>query len=294
MELRQLKYFVAVAEERNFTRAAARCHVAQPSLSQQILNLEQELGERLFHRHPRRIELTEAGLQAYQQAREVIEKVGVFRDAFANRQALLEGSIQLGVIPTIAPYLLPPAITAFRTDHPQISIRLHEAKTPQLIDGLLAGQIDLAIASDLGESDRRRPSLQIQELFREPLLLALPEHHPLARNREALAVDGVPRESLILLREGHCLGDQVLRLCRSRRDTAPLECEQIESLLAMVRAGLGVAVVPAMAVKNRPLDQVICRRLGPPEPSRMISIITKRNQTLPRPAARFLKFILPI
>lgn len=291
MDLRQLGYFVAVAEEGTMTRAAARCQVAQPSLSQQIMNLEDELGQALFVRHARRAELTEAGRVAYEQARGVLSQAEELKEAFARRRDLSEGSVTLGVIPTIGPYLLPGTLKAFTRAYPGISIHIREGRTSELIAMLAAGDIELAIASDVEARERKRAGLTVHELFREALLLALPRGHRLAKGRRSLPLEALPTEEIILLSEGHCLAEQVLTICRMNRGESRIECGQLESLLALVAAGLGIAFVPEMSVRERPEKHVVYRRLGPPEPERVISVVHKRTRALAPPAAKLLEYL---
>lgn len=293
MDLRQLRYFVAVAEEGNFTRAAKKCQIAQPSLSQQILNLEDELGQALFLRHARRAELTEAGRAAYEQAKDVLARAQELKDGFARRQGLEEGSVTLGVIPTIAPYLLPPAIAGFTRDYPGISIQIREARTSELVGMIAAGEIDLAIASDVAPAEQRRAGLRVKELFREALLLAVPKGHRLASGNRMLPLTSLPIEEMILLSEGHCLAQQVLTICRMNRAQSRIECGQLESLLALVASGLGIAFVPEMSVSARRAREVVYCRLGPPEPQRVISVVQRRNAKLAPPAAKLLDYIWP-
>lgn len=291
MDLRQLRYFVAVAEEGSFTRAAQRCQVAQPSLSQQIINLEDELGQPLFLRRARHVELTEAGREAFEQAREVLAKAENLRDVFTRRSELNEGSVTLGVIPTIGPYLLPPTLTAFTRDFPGISIQIREARTSELITMIGKGEIELAIASDVAVADRRRAGLAVRELFRESLLLAAPRGHRLATADRTLPVESLPTEEMILLSEGHCLAEQVLTICRMNRAQSRIECGQLESLLALVAAGLGIAFVPEMSVRERPEKHVVYRKLGPPEPQRVISVVRKKSARPAPAAAKLLEYL---
>jgi LysR family transcriptional regulator, hydrogen peroxide-inducible genes activator len=294
MDLRQLGYFVAVAEEGTFTRAAGRCQVAQPSLSQQILNLEAELGQALFVRHARRAELTEAGRAAEERAKGLLAQAEELKDAFARRRELGEGMVTLGVIPTIGPYLLPGTMKAFTQDYPGISIQIREARTSELIGMLATGEIELAIASDVETKDRKRAGLTVHELFREALLLALPRGHRLTKGAGGVGLGEVPAEEMILLSEGHCLAEQVLTICGMNRGASQIECGQLESLLALVGAGLGIAFVPEMSVRVRPERNVAYRRLGPPEPERVISLVHKRTRALAPPAAKFLEYLSDI
>jgi LysR family transcriptional regulator, hydrogen peroxide-inducible genes activator len=292
MDLRQLNYFLAVAEEGSFTRAARRCRIAQPSLSQQIRKLEEELGQPLFLRRPRKVELTEAGQAVCERARELVDKAREFREVFIRRQELEEGEVAVGVIPTIAPYLLPGVVAAFAENFPRIGIRIREAKTSELIGMIAEGSIDLAIASDVAAADRKRVALKVRELFRETLLLAVPKGHALASGGRPVPLSGLPTGQMIMLSEGHCLADQVLRLCRMNREASRIECGQLESLLALVGAGLGVGFVPEMSTRA-PAPGVAYRRLGSPEPQRLISVIHKGGTPLSPAAAKFLEYVQP-
>jgi LysR family transcriptional regulator, hydrogen peroxide-inducible genes activator len=288
MELRQLRYFCAVVDRGNFTRAAAACAVAQPSLSQQILNLESELGQPLLVRHPRRVELTEAGAAMLEHARRILGETDQLRRRLEQRSRLLEGQVIVGAIPTVAPFLLPGPVAAFLSAHPGVRVRVRESKTSVLMEELVSGQAEFAIASDITASDRRRWSLHVRELFRERLWLALPRGHALAGRAQPVSLDAIPREQLVVLSDGHCLRDQTLRVCRIRRAEDRLECEQIETLLAMVGAGLGIGIIPAMAARAGLPEGVVTRPILAAEAERTISIVRRRSTEL-SPAATELR-----
>ena len=235
MEMQQLRYVVAVARTGNFSRAAEQCHVAQPSLSQQIQKLEEELGERLFDRLRRQTQLTSHGEVFLRRAVRILEEVDAAKREAADTQALLRGALKIGVLPTIAPYLLPEAVGGFMEKYPGVEVVVHEDTTAQLLKLLLAFEIDLALASQPIRDER----LEVRELFTEELLLALPPAHPLARKR-AVSPSDLERERLIIMKEGHCLGDQVLRFC-DRRDLHPnisFRSAQLETIQSLVSAGL--------------------------------------------------------
>lgn len=289
MELRQLRYLCAVVDHGSFTAAATACAIAQPSLSQQILNLETELGQPLLIRHPRKIELTDAGAIVLRRARAMLQESESIHTEMSRRTGLMEGSVVLGVIPTVAPYLLPAKIRAFREAHPGVRIHVRERRTNRVIEDLVAGRLDFAIISDVTQAEKQRWSLHVKELFRERLLLAIPATHVLARKTTPIPLDQVPKDEIIVLSDGHCLGDLTLSVCRIRRGEDRLECEQLETLLAMVGAGLGLGIVPAMAVAmlGGALDSVAIRPFDAPEPQRIISIIKRRAASL-SPAANAL------
>lgn len=288
MELRQLRYLCAVVDEGSFTAAAAACTLAQPSLSQQILNLEQELGQPLLIRHARRVELTEAGQAVVKRARAILAETEALKSDMERRTGLLEGSVHVGVIPTVAPYLLPQPVRRFHQAHPGVRIHVREGRTSRVLQELGSGKIDFAIVSDVTQADRDRLSLTVDELFRERLLLAAPAAHDLALSDAPLAIRELPKHQLIVLSEGHCLADQTLSACRLRRTEDSLECDQIETLLAMVRTGLGLAIVPEMAVQHLAGEGIFLRPFKAPEPRRLISIVRRRAGSLGPAAKAFL------
>jgi LysR family transcriptional regulator, hydrogen peroxide-inducible genes activator len=209
-----------------------------------------------------------------------------------RRSALLAGSVVIGIIPTMAPFLLPAQVASFRQVHPGVRLRMRESRTARLMEELAAGQLDFAIASDITPADRRKGSLQVRELFHERLLLAMPRQHPLANIPGAVRPDQIPREQMIVLSDGHCLGDQTLRICRLQRSEDGLECEQLETLLAMVDAGLGVGIVPEMATHRSLPASIVTRQLIAPEPKRIISIVQRRTAGLSPAASAFLDYFI--
>jgi LysR family transcriptional regulator, hydrogen peroxide-inducible genes activator len=294
MELRQLRYLCAVVDQGGFTAAAKHCAVAQPSLSQQIMNLEQELGQPLLVRHPRKVELTEAGAQVLRRARLMLSEMHALRSDMEKRSGLVEGVVELGVIPTVAPYLLPPKIRDFQRAHPGVRIQVRERRTSRVIEELVAGRLDFAIISDITTAERQRWSLHVRELFHERMLLAMPKSHALALKRGPLALDQIPKREVITLSDGHCLGDQMLSVCRIRRGADRLECEQLETLLSLVGAGLGIGIVPEMAaaLHQGHDDTVVIREFKAPQPTRVINLVRRRAASLSPAAEALLSFFV--
>ncbi len=246
MELHQLRYVCAVAESGSFSRAAERCHVAQPSLSQQVLKLEEELGAKLFDRLGRGIRVTECGRAFLPHARAILDQVDVARASVAsNNNADVRGSVTLGAIPTIAPYLIPRYTAAFTKRFPDARLRIVEETTPVLIEGLRDLSIDFALLA----LPLRHKELELQPIRTERLLVAVPEEHRLASN-ESLSVAELRGESLVMLRDGHCFRDLSLAICRSANvnPNIAFESGQFSSILGMVAAGIGLSLVPEMAV----------------------------------------------
>ena len=248
MELHQLRYFCAVARAGNFTRAAEEQHIAQPSLSQQVRKLEDELGAKLFDRFPRFARLTEFGTAFLPKAGEILRRVGEARTEIQEMSGAEIGTVSVGAIPTIAPYLLGPAIAGFARQHPSISISLSEEITPVLLDYLHHGRVDLVVLALPVRGDE----LVCEELFREPLFAALPLGHKLAA-RKSLSLAEIRNEPFLLLKEGHCFRENMLSACRRSRvhPRVIFESGQFSTILSMVATGMGVSVVPAMAVEKQ-------------------------------------------
>ncbi|MCX6950659.1 MAG: LysR substrate-binding domain-containing protein [Verrucomicrobia bacterium] len=258
MELHQLRYFLAVARTKHFSRAAEQCHVAQPSLSQQIMKLEDELGEKLFERTKREVALTSAGDLLRAHAERVLEEVERARAGVRDLRGLVRGRVTLGVLPTVAPYFLPQRLRAFSARFPAVEVVVHEDTTDQLAAALLAKEIDLALVSLPVE----RPGLAAEAFFEEKLLVALPTGHALAKKRR-LKLDDLAQEAFVLMKEGHCLAGQALQFCRLNgfAPRVSFRSAQIETVLAFVANGWGISVVPEMACV-RPLPGVRYRTLA--------------------------------
>jgi LysR family transcriptional regulator, hydrogen peroxide-inducible genes activator len=288
MEMHQLRYVVAVARAGNFSRAAEQCHVSQPSLSQQVQKLEEELGERLFHRMARAAKLTPVGEAFLRRATRILEEVDAAQREAQDARALLHGTLAVGVLPTIAPYVLPDVVSAFARRFPGVELSIQEDTTARVVRMALACEIDVAIAS-LPLRDER---LEVQELFVEELLLALPPGHPLARKRSVSAAD-LEKEKFIVMKEGHCLGEQVLHFCE-RRDVNPnvsFRSAQLETIQALVRTGMGVSLIPELATRERGAKGPVYRRLPAPHPQRTIIALWPRQRPPGRGGAEFLEII---
>jgi len=288
MEMHQLRYVVAVARTGNFSRAAEQCHVAQPSLSQQIQKLEDELGERLFDRMKREARLTAHGEAFLRRAVRILEEVDAAKREAADAQELLRGTMTLGVLPTIAPYLLPEVMAKFAAEFPGVEIVVQEDTTARLLKLAHGYEVDFALASLPIQDDR----LEVRELFAEELVLALPPGHPLTRKR-AVSIGDLETERFIVMKDGHCLGDQVLGFC-NRRDLKPnisFRSAQLETVQALVCSGLGVSLIPAMAAHSEREDLPEYRPLQPPRPERKIAAVWPKQRPLGRAATEFLKIV---
>jgi LysR family transcriptional regulator, hydrogen peroxide-inducible genes activator len=289
MEMHQLRYVVAVARARNFSRAAEQCHVSQPSLSQQIQKLEEELGERLFDRMKREAKLTAHGEAFLPRALRILEEVDLARREASDAHRLLRGRLIVGVLPTIAPYLLPAVLGDFAKRFPSVEIVVEEATTELLLKLANACEIDFAVASRPIQ-DRR---MEVKDLFTEELRLALPARHPLTRKRTVRLAD-LEKEPFIVMKEGHCLGDQVLNFCE-RRDLKPtisFRSAQLETIQALVHSGVGISLIPEMAARKKRAGSPEYRSLVSPKPERKIVAIWPKQRPLSRAANELLNRII--
>jgi LysR family hydrogen peroxide-inducible transcriptional activator len=288
MEMHQLRYVVAVARMGNFSRAAEQCHVSQPSLSQQIQKLEEELGERLFDRMKREARLTSHGETFLRRAVKILEEVDAAKREAVDARNLLRGTVTIGVLPTIAPYLLPRVIAEFTESYPGVELIVQEETTARLLKMVLGYEIDLALASDPIQDGR----IEVRELFTEELLLALPPGHALTCKRTVNAAD-LEGERLIVMKEGHCLGDQVKGFC-DRRDVKPqitFRSAQLETIQALVCAGLGISLIPAMAAQREREDSPEYRSLAAPRPERKIVAVWPKQRPLGRAPSELIRKI---
>jgi len=244
--LRQLQYAVAVADTRSFRRAAEQCGVSQPSLSAQLAQLEGALGVRLFERDRRRVLLTPAGEDLIERARRVLVDADDLVDAARRLGDPLAGTLAIGVIPTVSPYLLPTAAPAIRRAHPRLTVRWLEDKTENLARELHAGRLDaalLALEADLGGPLKR------EVIGRDPFVLAAPRTHPLGKPSRPASLSELRGAHLLLLDDGHCLRDQALAVCaNARTEELAFRATSLPTLAQMVSAGAGVTLLPRMAV----------------------------------------------
>ena len=247
MNLRDLEYLVAIADHRHFGEAAAASYVSQPTLSTQLKKLEAELGVELIERSPRRVTLTPAGERIVVEARAVLERVASIR-AVANAASDPESAtIRLGLFPTVAPYLLPHVVPKVHARYPNLQLLLVEEKTEVLLDQLRAGTLDAAVLA----RPVRDEQLQEQFLFAEDFVLAVPAGHHLAGSIGPVPPSVLADEQVLLLEEGHCLRDQALAVCRlaGASERSGFRATSLETMRQMVAAGVGVTLLPQLAVE---------------------------------------------
>jgi LysR family hydrogen peroxide-inducible transcriptional activator len=288
MELHQLRYFCAIVDSGSFSRAARFAHVSQPSLSQQIRKLEDELGVRLFDRLGRTVRLTETGQTFLPRARAVLRELEAARGDVDDQKDSVGGTIVVGVIPTVAPYLLPQHLTEFSKKFPRARITVVEEITPVLLERLRAGTIDLAIVA----LPVRGHEFESFPILTERLFAVVPKHHRLARS-QSLSLENLRSEPFLLLRDGHCFRDTALAACVRARlhPQIVFESGQFSSLLSMVGAGMGVSIVPEMAIDRKTRCTYI--QLEDKEALRTIGVVRLRGRSFSRTHEAFLSQLRP-
>ena len=288
MEIHQLTYFVAVAETGSFTRAAERCNVAQPSLSQQIMKLEQELGESLFDRLPRRTVLTDAGRMLLPRANSILAELQDIRQGLNEDIEDGRGVLSVGFIPTIAPFVLPHVIKRFSRDFPLAAISVQEDLTEVLVRDILDGKLDVGITS----LPIHNKLIQTQELLTEPLLVASPLEHDLV-NRASLHVKELDDYPFIALSEVHCLGEQVQSFCYQKDLNLQIVCQtaQLSTVQNCIAMGLGVSLVPRALAVSDTSERVSYRTLSDSAPQRKIAAATHVERKQSFLARKFIEMV---
>ncbi len=270
LSVRQLQYVVALAETLGFHKAAAKCHVSQPALSAQIQQLESVLGLTLFERGGKRVLITPAGQDVVARARRVLLELEELLMAAARAREPLTGTLRIGVIPTVAPYLLPEVAPNVSARYPKLALVYREEKTSDLLHLLRDGSIDagvVALEADVGDCDRA-------ELGTDEFVAALPKGHPLAK-KKTLSLSDLEDALVLLLEEGHCFRTQALALCEKvRARECPFRATSLATLAQMVSGGVGITLLPSLSVpvENR-RAQLEIRRFAKPSPSRTLALI---------------------
>lgn len=273
---RQLQYLVAVADHLHFRRAAEACNVSQPALSAQIQQLEEGLGAQLVERSQRKVILTPIGRDVVERARRILAQVDELQETVRERVPPLSGTLRLGVIPTVGPYVLPALLPRVRALFPKVELYLREDKTAELVAQLRDGRVDVALLALPVVGD----DLQSMLLFEDPFVLAMPEGHELARQQKVRETDLVGCQ-LLLLEDGHCLRDHALQVCSlaGAGNVADFGATSLNTLVQMVANGLGVTLMPSLAlnVELRSDSGLDVRRFQDPEPSRQIGLLWRRS-----------------
>ena len=283
MNLRDLQYAIAVADRGHFGRAAVACNVSQPTLSGQILKLEDELQVKIFERMGKSVRPTRIGSEILALARQAVTAAGDIQAAAMASRDPLAGEIRFGVIPTLAPYLMAGILNAAAEKLPAARLTLVEEMTHQLLDRLLAGEIDSALIATDADDER----LETRCVFDDPFLLAMAPSSPLAA-KQAVTLADIGEESLLLLNDGHCLRDQALALCNSIATDSlggNVRASSLETLLHLAAAGYGVTFIPRLAweERERAPEQLVVRPIIDHQARRRVRMVWRRG--FPRGAA---------
>ena len=279
MNFRALQYFVKLAELNHFSRAADACFVSQPTLSTQIRKLEEELGVSLVERAPRNVMLTPIGEDIAHRARHVLRDIEHIKDAARRSGDPETGTIKLGIFPTLAPYLLPHVIPVIRERYPELRLQLAEEKTEEILNMLDQGRLDAGLLALPVEEQ----GMEIEILFEEPFITAMPASHPLSE-KQSITLQDLEGEELLLLEEGHCLRRHALAVCElaGAHERVDFHATSMETLRQMVAANAGVTLMPVLSVKPPvpATDNIALRSFASPAPSRTIALVWRSSSPL--------------
>ena len=284
MELHQLRYFVAIAETGNFTRASERNHVSQPSLSQQIQKLETEVGHKLFHRLGRKAVLTEAGTAFLERARRILFEVENATKELGDKRGLGR-RITVGAVQTVMPYLITPLIARLRDEHPNLLIGAREDFRGSLLRAVVEGDVDLAVVPQPVKDHR----ISIEPLFTEPLLLVVGKRHPIA-SRTEITVNDLAGETFVSLGDSSSLAAQIQAFFGDQqfRPQIGFRCAQVATLKQIVASGLGISLLPQLARQTEDRESLTYLRLTGSEPTRELVVIRHLQRYQSRGAEQFL------
>lgn len=274
MNIQQLEYIVALDTHRHFVAAAESCHVTQPTLTMQLQKLEEEVGVLLFDRSKKPMRPTAEGEAFISRARQILRDIHELKEIANEGKKSINGEFKLGIIPTVAPHLIPLFLDTFIKENPETILRIEEMESESLIKALHDDRIEMAImATPIDEKDLKETTL-----YFEAFLLFAPEHHRLLKN-ELIETAQLDASNLLLLSEGHCFRNQALNLCSKNNGSAfhgfHYESGSIETLKSLVKKGMGYTLIPELSLKE---DEKMCtRRFVKPEPVREISIVTHKS-----------------
>lgn len=275
MTLTQLKYTLSVAEEGNFTLAAEKCFVTQPTLSMQVQKLEEELDIKIFNRKAKPIILTSVGEKIIKQAKIILEEAKRMKDVVATEKGIIEGHFRLGIIPTVMPTLLPLFLNNFIKKYPKVNLKIEELNTASIVEELSLGKLDSGIAA----TPLDHSQLIEKPLYYEPFVGYIPKPHPLSAI-EKLEVEDLEKIDVLVLEDGHCFREHVLKLCHNTQGSKSFDLKSgsFETLIHLANEGMGMTLLPYL--QTRGLSEVNKENLKyfmSPEPAREISMIYSRN-----------------
>lgn len=278
MTITQLHYVLAVAEHQNFTKAAQKVFVTQPTLSMQIQKLEEELDVLIFDRSKKPIELTETGRKIVQQARNIVNESDRIKDIVDQQKGFVGGLFRLGVIPTIMPTLLPMFLNNFIKKYPKVKLKIEELHTEAIIEKLQDGHLDAAIAA----TPLELPGIKEQALYYEPFVGYIPQGHRL-HSEERIQVKDLDLNDILLLEDGHCFKDGILNLCKATRNTDEdhfqLESGSFETMIKLANEGLGMTLLPYLHTLDlKEGEKKNIRMFTEPNPAREVSLIYNKSE----------------
>ena len=276
MTLTQLEYTLAVAEEGNFTVAAEKCFVTQPTLSMQVQKLEDELGVKLFNRNTKPIALTPIGSKIISQAKTIVEEAKRMDDVVSMEKGEIKGDFKLGIIPTVMPTLLPLFLNSFIKKYPKVNLKIEDLNTSSIEEGLENGKIDAGIAATPLENIK----LIEKPLYYEPFVGYIPEIHPLSKLETITPID-IENNDILVLEDGHCFRDHILKLCKTTTisQSFDLKSGSFETLINLVNEGPWMTILPYLQTLNLSVKNVKnLRYFEDPEPAREISIVYNKSQ----------------
>ncbi len=278
MTITQLQYVLAVAEYKNFTLAAEKCFVTQPTLSMQIQKIEEELNILIFDRSKKPIQLTEIGQKIVNQAKNIVNEAGRIKDIVEQQKGFVGGEFRLGIIPTIMPTLLPMFLTNFIKKYPKIKLIIEELNTDEIILRLKNGHLDAAIAA----TPLMEEKLKEIVLYFEPFVAYVPENHSIA-GKDEIEVSDLNLDDILLLQDGHCFRDGILNLCKNQNYTNTssfqLESGSFETLIRLADEGLGTTLLPYLhTLELKDKDKLKLRHFKEPKPAREVSLIFPKTE----------------
>ena len=278
MTITQLQYVLAVAEHQNFTKAAQKVFVTQPTLSMQIQKLEDELGVRIFDRSKKPIQLTETGRKIVNQARNIVNESDRIQDIVDQQKGFIGGTFRIGVIPTIMPTLLPMFLNNFIKKYPKVKLKIEELNTDAIIERLKEGHLDAAIAATPLEME----NIKEQVLYYEPFVAYIPQSHRLSKP-DKLKVEDLDIDDILLLEDGHCFKDGILNLCKTPKnlneDHFQLESGSFETLVKLANEGLGMTLLPYLHTLDlKESENKNLKMFQDPVPAREVSLIYNKSE----------------
>ena len=278
MTITQLHYVLAVAEYQNFTKAAEKCFVTQPTLSMQIQKLEDQLKVQIFDRSKKPIELTEVGRKIVNQAKNIVDEADRINDIVDQQKGFIGGEFRLGIIPTVMPTLLPMFLKTFIKRYPKVKLKIEELTTEEIIQRIKDGHLDAAIAA----TPLKQEQIKERVLFYEPFVGYVPQNHRLS-SKSKLEVSDLDIDEMLLLEDGHCFRDGVLNLCKALKsqntDEFQLESGSIEMLIKLANEGMGMTLLPylhTLDLKDNEKENLLF--FNEPSPAREVSLIYHKSE----------------